>query len=311
MSRNAESINFKLADGYEYSLGRNYAAASRLNFQYYLWKESLKFNIHPSIRVPLENARVADVATGTAIWLTDLAQEFPKAQLDGFDINLAQAPPKEWLPPNVRLSTWDVFEDVPEYMLGIYDIVHVRLLVLVVRDSNPRNVIRNLAKMLKPGGYIQWDDLDYPGTHVRKSVASLCTPGLDKLRKMVYSEGRNDWTLELAKIFSEQGLLNTSLNHYEDSLRLAKANGEQHLLTMEEFASSLAQTNRVEEASEIIRLIHEVQAEVSEGAVLSMPRVVCVGEKPNTSAASKCSPTEFVYPHLSCLAYTSPTKRVM
>ena len=272
------SPDFSLADGREYMLGRSYAAASRLNFQHYLWKDSLQFNVHPSIPIP-KDARIADVATGTAIWLIDVARENPTAQLDGFDIDISQAPPQQWLSPNITLKTWNIFDSVPEQMIGIYDVVHVRLIVLVVQKSDPRTILRNLLRMLKPGGYIQWDELNYPGTHVRNSNSLSHTPALHKLREMVYSRGRNDWTLQLSEFFTEEGLLDTMVYHFQDSSELARANGEQHLLTMEEFASSLAKMDHSEEATEIFRLIQDVGLEVLNGAALSMPRVVCVGRK--------------------------------
>lgn len=272
------SPDFNLADGRGYMLGRSYAAASRLNFQHYLWKESLHFSLHPSISIPTD-ARIADVATGTAIWLIDVAREYSTAKLDGFDINTSQAPPKQWLSPNFTLKTWNVFDPVPESMIGVYDVVHVRLLVLVVQNSDPRHILRNLLRMLKPGGYIQWDELNYPGTHVRTSNSSLHTPALHELREMVYSRGRNDWTLQLPDFFAEQGLLDTMIYHFQDPPELARANGEQHLLTMEEFGSSLAETDHREEATKIFSLIQDVGQEVLNGAALSMPRVVCVGRK--------------------------------
>ena len=273
-----ESPDFHLADGRGYMLGRSYAAASRLNLQHYLWKESLHFNLHPSISIPKE-ASIADVATGTAAWLIDVAREYPTARLDGFDIDTSQAPPEQWLPSNVTLKTWNIFDDVPEEMVGIYDVVHVRLVVLVVRKSDIRNVIRKLLRMLKPNGFIQWDELDYPGTHVRTSKDSLQTPALHKLREVVYSRGRNDWTLRLPEDFAEEGLLNTTIHHFQDPPDMARANSEQHLLTMEEFASSLATTDHKGEATEILKLIQDGAHEVSSGAALSMPKVVCVGRK--------------------------------
>lgn len=273
-----ESPDFHLADGREYMLGRSYAAASRLNFQHYLWKETLHFNLHPSISIPKE-ASIADVATGTAIWLIDVAREYPTARLRGFDIDTSQAPPKQWLPSNIKLETWNIFDHVPEKMIGIYDVVHVRLLVLVVHRNDIKNVIRKLLRMLKPGGYIQWDELDYPGTHVRTSNNSIPTPALHELREMVYSRGRNDWTLRLPEDFAEEGLVDITTHHFQDAPDMARANGEQHLLTMEEFASSLATTDHKGEATEISKLIQDVAHEVSNGAALSMPRVVCVGRK--------------------------------
>ena len=273
-----ESPDFHLADGRDYMLGRSYAAASRLNFQHYLWKETLHFNLHPSISIPQE-ASVADVATGTAIWLIDVAREYPTARLHGFDIDTSQAPPKQWLPSNITLETWNIFDDVPENMIGTYDVVHLRLLVLVVHRSDIRNVIRKLLRMLKPGGYIQWDELDYPGTHVRNGNNSIQTPALHDLREMVYSRGRNDWTLRLPEEFAEEGLVDITTHHFQDAPDMARANGEQHLLTMEEFASSLATTDHNGEATEIFKLIQDVAHEVSNGAALSMPRVVCIGRK--------------------------------
>lgn len=272
------SPDFNLVDGRGYMLGRSHAAASRLNFQHYLWKESLHFNLHPSIPVP-NKARIADVATGTAIWPIDVAREHLTAQLDGFDINISQAPPKQWLSPNITLKTWDIFDDVPEQMVGMYDVVHVRLLVLVVQKSDPRSILRNLIRMLKPGGYIQWDELNYPGTHIRSSNSSSSTPALHELRELVYSRGRNDWTLQLPKSFADEGLLDTMIYHFQDLPEFARANGEQHLLTMEEFASSLARMDNRDEATKILELVRDVGDEVLNGAALSMPRVVCVGMK--------------------------------
>ena len=271
--------DFNIADGRGYMLERNHAAAARLNLQFYLWKESLHFNLHPSVSVPNE-ARIADVATGSAMWLIDLARELPSARLDGFDIKLDQAPPSEWLPPNIHLRTWNVFDDVPEDMLGVYDVVHVRLLVLVVENSDPRPIVRNLSRMLKPGGYLQWDDLNYPETHIRAVDEHLPTPALEELRETIYSQGRNDWTLHLADICTEEGLKNAQLSHFGDSLVFSKANSEQHLLTMEEFASRLIEIEKEEEAGRIHQLIREVHRESLQGAALSMPRVVCVASKP-------------------------------
>ena len=284
MTARPASPDFNLANGYEYMLGRGYAATSRLNLQYFLWKEALGFDIHPSIRIVGGSIRVADVATGTGIWLTEIARQLPTAYLYGLDISLAQAPPREWLPHNVVLRTWDIFDEVPEELLGRFDLVHVRLLVLVVQKGDPRPIIRNLFKLLKPGGYLQWDDLNYPDTHIRVVGNSSDTPKLHELRKMVYSQGRHDWTLQLVTLFNESGLIDTELFHYEDRPELIKANGEQHLLTMEEFASSLSATDRKLEASTISGLIRDVQKEMSAGAALSMPRVVCIGKKPSIDA---------------------------
>lgn len=57
------------------------------------------------------------------------------------------------------------------------------------------------------------------------------------------------------------------------------ANGDQHLMTMEEFAGSLLQEGMLEEAQNIHQLIADCCQEASPGVALSMPRVVCVARK--------------------------------
>ena len=278
MTLNGANPDWTLADGRGYMLGRSYAAASRLNLLHYLWKESLHFNLHPSIPIP-DDALVADVATGTAIWPIDVAREYPNMQLHCFDIDTSQAPPKQWLPPNITLETWNIFDDVPEHMIGIYDVVHVRLLVLVVQRGDPSDILRSLIRMLKPGGHLQWDELNYHDTHVIKTDSSIHTPALDELQKMVRSSGRNDWTVRLPGFFAEQGLLDTMIYHFQDLPELFRANSELRLLTMDEFASKLADRGQSVEATTVSNLVQDVSHEIANGAASSMPKVVCVGRK--------------------------------
>ena len=193
--------------GDSYVLGRDYRAASRLNYEHYLWKESLGFDLHPGVLEGLglglapssvssignvkdkrENSkdgekedeengcnsnnddgvddagdgeiraakpplRIADIACGTSIWLRHVSHLLPPSSiLDGYDISLSQCPPQQWLPPNVRLREWDLFTEPYPDMLGVYDVVHVRLLFVVVREGNPGEILESLKRLLKPGG---------------------------------------------------------------------------------------------------------------------------------------------------------------
>ena len=82
-------------------------------------------------------------------WLIDVAQEVPRTfRLDGFDISASQFPAAELLPENMTLKTMDIFADIPEDLVGKYDIVHVRAFALVVRDGDPGPILENLIKML-------------------------------------------------------------------------------------------------------------------------------------------------------------------
>lgn len=261
-----------------YILGRTYTPISRLNYEHYLWRETLHFNLHPSISVP-EDARIADVATGITIWLMQVSREYPTAQLYGFDINDYHAPPIQWRSPNIMFRNWDISDNLPQVMVGVYDVVHARLPPLVMQKIKPGEFLFNLIRMLKPGGYIQWDVFDYPGTHVKKSSNGSDTPALNELREIVYSRGKNNWTLQLPEMFVNQGLIDTEMYQFQDLPEFERANSEQHLSTMEGIALSLMEDDRPKEAASIVQLIREGGAEVAVGSVLSMPRLVCVGRK--------------------------------
>ena len=81
------------------------------------------------------------------IWLTDVARTLPSsAVLVGTDVSLDQCPP--WLPSNVSLQTWSIFDEPPENLLGRFDVVHLRLLGFVLRDNQIAATIQRVMKVL-------------------------------------------------------------------------------------------------------------------------------------------------------------------
>lgn len=84
-----------------------------------------------------------------SIWLLDVASELPKdTKLDGFDISLDQCPPSPWLPANTHLHTWDIYTEPPKKFHEAFDIVHIRLITVAIKDNDPRPVLANLRKLL-------------------------------------------------------------------------------------------------------------------------------------------------------------------
>lgn len=95
-----------------------------------------------------------------SIWLEDAARGKPKsADFHGFDISLDQVGPKPWLPANIRMHTWNLFEEPPEEFVGYFDVVHVRLITVVVRDNDPRPVLASLTKLLSKSIISFWLDV--------------------------------------------------------------------------------------------------------------------------------------------------------
>ncbi|KAL9004063.1 MAG: hypothetical protein Q9188_003098 [Gyalolechia gomerana] len=275
--------DWSLIDGHGYILDRDrsHAAASRLNLQFYLWKDALKFNIHPSILPSLPpNAVIADVACGSGMWLIDVSRQLPDAHLDGFDLVLRQVPHRKWLPANVNVRYWNILEDIPDDLIGKYDYVHTRLLVLIVEHKNPRPIIQNLRKMLKPGGYLQWDELDCVHMCVKKADPGIHAPAVEQLREWSWADGRHDWTVQLPRFFTEEGFQDAKMDCVGDAPELIRPFNEQHLLTAEEFAEGLVKLGKREAAAKYFRLIQEAYEESVAGVALCVPRIVCVAQKP-------------------------------
>lgn len=243
-----------------------------------MWRQTLRFNIHPSVSLP-ERPNIADVATGTAIWTFDVISEHKDAQIDGLDIDLSQAPHPGWLPSNIKLREWNIFEEVPEDLVGKYDYIHIRLLILVVSSSTTQPVIQRLFKLLKPGEYLQWDELDCVNMRVKKVDASKPSQALDGIRTLCHAGGRYDWTVEIPQKLTQEGFENATLDYYEDDAHLLRAFNDQHMMTMEELAFGLIKSGKQDDAANVLQLIQRAYPESIGGASLSLPRVVCVARK--------------------------------
>jgi SAM-dependent methyltransferase len=262
-----------------YMLERGYLATSRLNFQFYLWKGALGFNIDPSLPVNADSV-IADVAAGTLIWPIDVAREHPGIPIDCFDIDLDQAPHQSLTPSNIQKRYWDIFEDPPADVIGKYDYVHVRLLLLVIDGGDPRRILRNLYKLLKPGGYLQWDEIDCVNMGVKRAEPQIPTPGLNELSKVAWAGGKHDWTIQLPKYMKEEGFNETRIEYFDDPPELVRAFTDLHLCTMEEAANALQRVGKHEAATAFRRTLGQCFREASTGASLCLPRIVAIGRKP-------------------------------
>jgi hypothetical protein len=80
--------------------------------------------------------------------VTDVKRELPHAIIDGFDISLDQAPTQEMMPNDTSVRVWDATQPPPSELVGAYDIVNVRLFLVVVKNNDPLPVLRNIVQLL-------------------------------------------------------------------------------------------------------------------------------------------------------------------
>jgi SAM-dependent methyltransferase len=133
------------------------------------FRRNIGYLLHPLIVAALpQKAHVADIGTGTGIFLNRLYDLFPELTLHGYDISAELYPDRQTLPPNVTLATMDVKAPIPPELHGAYDLVHVRLLAAAMLPDQWAPVVHNVSLLLKPGGYIQWEECDFSGVkHMR------------------------------------------------------------------------------------------------------------------------------------------------
>uniref|UniRef100_A0A1Y1KBW6 Methyltransferase domain-containing protein n=1 Tax=Photinus pyralis TaxID=7054 RepID=A0A1Y1KBW6_PHOPY len=160
-----------------YILSRDLDASLRLDCQHLLAKMYTGYTLSPQIPVA-PSMKIAEIGTGTGIWLLDLASQLPSTVvLDGFDISDGQFPHESNLPSNVKLSIMDSFDQVPPELVGKYDVVHLRFWVCIVRGNNVEKLIHHAKALLKPGGWIQWEEAN---------LGRIVTNG-DEARKFVHA----------------------------------------------------------------------------------------------------------------------------
>ncbi len=215
--------------------------------------------------------RIADVACGSGAWLRSVAQELPQAELDGYDLSLAQCPPIQWLPGNIRLQEWNLFDDPAADMLGRYDVVHTRLIFTVVQNEDARPIIRNLMRLLKPGGWLQWDELDVEHSFLMRAETEVQAPVMEEMLAVLKQKGR--WVSRLPESMGECGLCDMALWEFEERKDLSKAFFDNNLAKDEEMAQNALKGT--EEGARLLSMVAKMSEESMGGVVICTPKIVC------------------------------------
>ncbi|KAH7405890.1 S-adenosyl-L-methionine-dependent methyltransferase [Phaeosphaeria sp. MPI-PUGE-AT-0046c] len=163
-----------------YWLGRASEEQKRLLKQHGVWTKAIGYSLHPSIASKLpQDARIADVATGTGIWLKDLAAVSPPTHtFHGYDISSDQYLPKESLPKNVSLGFLDFKKPIPAELQGTFDLVNIRLIIISMGPFEIwQETLKNVITLLKPGGCITWTDGNFLIARGFRGAAATSTPG--------------------------------------------------------------------------------------------------------------------------------------
>ncbi|KAH6847219.1 S-adenosyl-L-methionine-dependent methyltransferase, partial [Chaetomium sp. MPI-CAGE-AT-0009] len=268
----------------------------RLDEQHIFTTKTLGFLIHPNIPPPNPHAKIADVGCGTGIWLLDVAKSLPATcQLTGFDATASSFPPEHQVPPNVTFQTQDMHQAFPASELGTYDIVAARFVSSGTSRREWADAVRNLATLLKPGGWLQWIDScnfalynSTPGTSRR--ACQEIYDGLEPWRKgddlvvgLMMREGKH---VKREEIWKEVGLADVHEDVFstdrlqEPELQLRKKGTENVIVCFTDCLESLVGADGSEWTVERIQeLKDEAFKEIEKGVYHTLDQVCVVGRR--------------------------------
>ncbi|KAH7304034.1 hypothetical protein B0I35DRAFT_363898 [Stachybotrys elegans] len=166
-SSDQSGIRYYESSTYWLAPARNFRSSARLHLQHLLCQNTLGYLLEPHIEKDVSGSTqlaVADLGCGNGIWLLQLHDELAKrgvtATVSGYDINPINFPASAWLPSTIQLHQLDILsQSLPDDVLGTFDVVHVRAFVSIIVNSNTTPLLKAVLSLLKPGGWLQWEEV--------------------------------------------------------------------------------------------------------------------------------------------------------
>ncbi|KIW04945.1 uncharacterized protein PV09_04110 [Verruconis gallopava] len=152
--RFANGRRYHAYDGEAYQFPNDESEQDRLDLQHHIFRLCADNRLYLA-PIPADLHSVLDVGTGTGIWAIEFADEHPSATVVGIDLSPIQ--PNN-VPVNCSFRVDNLELDwIPEEK---YDFIHSRAMVGAIKDW-PRFLAQSFDH-LKPGGYIELQDLTSP-----------------------------------------------------------------------------------------------------------------------------------------------------
>ncbi len=150
-----------------YILPQDKVEGDRLDLQHHMLKVAAGKNYRAPIRQP---RMILDVACGTGIWGREMAQEFPRTQVIGFDIDRAPMErsreilgPGGQFPNNFTFMDADALKPFP-FEDGQFDFTHARFISPFLPIEHWPHVVSEMARVTRQGGYVELVDFDTPAS---------------------------------------------------------------------------------------------------------------------------------------------------
>jgi ubiquinone/menaquinone biosynthesis C-methylase UbiE len=153
----------RMLAGTLYVMPKDRVEGDRLDLQHHLYKLLLGRNAFARLRQP---RALLDVACGTGIWCREMALEYPRAQVVGFDIDrtpletsLARLGPGGQFPANFQFLEADALQRFP-FAEEQFDYSHARAVSPFVPIARWPALVAEMVRVTRVGGYVELVDFD-------------------------------------------------------------------------------------------------------------------------------------------------------
>ncbi|HEU5383133.1 MAG TPA: methyltransferase domain-containing protein [Ktedonobacteraceae bacterium] len=160
-----------------YLLPKDVQEINRLDFQHFLLRRLLGSNY--ATPLPSSTRSILDVGCGTGLWVREMAQQFPRAQVVGLDLELSNVANNH--PANCWFVAGNILQGL-SFSSERFDFVHQRLLVAALPAQAWPVVVKELVRVTSSSGWVEMLEIGQ----------SMTNPGPATSRYL-------EWWMELSK----------------------------------------------------------------------------------------------------------------
>ena len=266
---------------------------TRLDFEHHLIRQAFKSNVLAPVGQPHV---ILDVGIGTGRWALEVASQFPSATVVGMD--LMRPPTIERTVEELRRAAWgqaqtpaagqmsnftfvaaNILSRLP-FPDGAFDYVHMRFLSAAISLSHWRQVMYELVRITRRGGWIEVVDTSW--TPLNSGPATEQLFHWARIAGMIH-----EINLELAawigSLFLDSGLANVTAPRLQ--LPMGRAGGRigsmvaANAIAVAEAIQPWVISYGIAPAEAFASALEEARTEVTEGSACAYPIFVAYGQR--------------------------------
>ncbi|KAL8902639.1 MAG: hypothetical protein Q9207_004521 [Kuettlingeria erythrocarpa] len=176
----------------------------------------------------------------------------------------------------MSIQAWNFLDEPPSTLRGKFDIVHIRLIGIIF-DQGPLPAIRNIALLLKPHGYLQWEEMDLNQTLIATADDSVPAHAVTRMDAMMKTHRARTWVPQIPSMLEKSGFHDARRYDVQSDMALLKFSTDMHVQAWAEVAAN--QPEGSERRERITKMIEEVREETGKVVGYGAAKLTFVARK--------------------------------